>query len=399
MKKHIFTIALLGLVVLGCSKPSGGYAGSDHYESLKDGGYAGGSFGATGGGQGGGGEAGVITAAEWSDLLNWEYWGGLMTGDWSKMNTYWGLNTTKRVAVKVADEAGKPVNRCKVSLVSGETVKWETYTDNKGEANLWLAVTNIQDPVQISSCSILLDGQKQEGAPALWAFSATEPVVNEYTVQAKDVVYPNVDIAFVVDATGSMSDEIAFLKEDLQSILGKVQLMITDLTMYTGTVFYRDQGDLYLTRNSPFTTDISSTMAFIEKQEAEGGGDTPEAVHTALDVALKQLQWHNDAYVKMMFLLLDAPAHKDHDGVIESLQASITGFAAKGVKIIPVFCSSGEKECEFMCRQFAILTGGTYVFLTDDSGVGNEHVTPTVGDYQIEHLNNLIYRLILKYTE
>lgn len=397
MKKHIFTIALLGLVVLGCSK--GGYSDvSGHYESLKDGGHAGESFGATGGGQGGGGEAGVITAAEWSDLMYWDYWGGLMTADWSKMNTYWGLSTTKRVAVKVADEAGKPVNRCKVSLVSGETVKWETYTDNKGEANLWLAVTNIQDPTQISSCSILLDGQKQEGAPSMWAFNEI-PVVNEYTVQAKEVVYPNVDIAFVVDATGSMSDEIAFLKEDLQDILSKVQLMITDLSMYTGSVFYRDQGDLYLTRLSPFTSDISSTMAFIKEQWAEGGGDTPEAVHTALDVALKQLQWHNDAYAKMAFLLLDAPAHKDHEGVIESLQASITAFAANGIKIIPVFCSSGEKECEFMCRQFAILTGGTYVFLTDDSGVGGDHVTPTVGDYQIEHLNNLIYRLIIKYTE
>ena len=175
--------------------------------------------------------------------------------------------------------------------------------------------------------------------------------------------------------------------------------MITDLSMYTGSVFYRDQGDLYLTRLSPFTSDISSTMAFIKEQWAEGGGDTPEAVHTALDVALKQLQWHNDAYAKMAFLLLDAPAHKDHEGVIESLQASITAFAANGIKIIPVFCSSGEKECEFMCRQFAILTGGTYVFLTDDSGVGGDHVTPTVGDYQIEHLNNLIYRLIIKYTE
>ena len=52
-----------------------------------------------------------------------------------------------------------------------------------------------------------------------------------------------------------------------------------------------------------------------------------------------------------------------------------------------------------MCRQFAILTGGTYVFLTNDSGVGGEHLEATVGSYQVEHLNTLIVRLITKYIQ
>jgi len=397
MKKNFFTIALLGLVAMACTSSKGGFvAGESRYDFYGEGEP---DSVAPGGGQGGGGEAGVVTAAEWNDLLNWDFWGGLMKGEWSNYNTFWGLNTSKRVAVKVADESGNPVNRCAVSLVCGERKYWETLTDNKGEANLWLAVTDIQDQTQIENCSIIIDGIKQESAPLLWTFSATEPVVNEYTVQAKDVVYPNVDIAFIVDATGSMQDEIDFLKKDLQDILSNVRQMQTSHSLYTGTVFYRDQGDLYLTRHSAFTTDISSTIAFIGEQEADGGGDIPEAVHTALEVALKQLQWHNDAYAKLAFLVLDAPAHHDHQGVIESMQASIAGYAAKGIKIIPVFCSSWEKECEFMSRQFAILTGGTYVFLTDDSGVGGDHIQATVGQYQIEHLNNLLYRLILKYTE
>jgi hypothetical protein len=96
-------------------------------------------------------------------------------------------------------------------------------------------------------------------------------------------------------------------------------------------------------------------------------------------------------------MILDAPAHKDIQGVVESMQKSIEQFSAKGIKIIPVFCSSYSKDCEFMCRQFAVLTGGTYVFLTDDSGVGNGHVVASVGDYQVEKLNELIIRLIDKY--
>jgi hypothetical protein len=52
-----------------------------------------------------------------------------------------------------------------------------------------------------------------------------------------------------------------------------------------------------------------------------------------------------------------------------------------------------------MCRQFAILTNGTYVFLTNDSGVGGEHIEASVGEYQVESLQGLIVRLITKYIQ
>ena len=42
-------------------------------------------------------------------------------------------------------------------------------------------------------------------------------------------------------------------------------------------------------------------------------------------------------------------------------------------------------------------TGGTYTFLTDDSGVGGSHLEPTVGEYQVEQLNDLLVRLIEQY--
>ena len=407
MKTRLLAIsALLGLVALACSRPSAPImdeAGKDaSYEFPGEYGDAdgpGGRYGG-GGGQGGGGEAGVITAAEWNDLLNWDFWGKLMTGNYSGMNNYWGLNTAKRVAIKTVDSQGNPAKCLPVKLLSGEKCCWETITDNRGEANLWLAVTDIQDPTSVSNTRVVINGIEQSGAPALWAWDATEPVINEYTVEPNPSLSNTVDIAFIVDATGSMTDEIDFLKSDLESILTNVSQMETERSIFTGTVFYRDaDGDEYLTKFSPFTSDISSTMSFIGQQYADGGGDIPEAVHTALEAALTDLQWHTSAYSKMAFLILDAPAHKDHQGVIASLQNSIATFAARGIKVIPVFCSSGEKECEFMCRQFAILTGGTYVFLTNDSGVGGEHIEASVGDYQVEHLNTLIVRLITKYID
>ena len=47
----------------------------------------------------------------------------------------------------------------------------------------------------------------------------------------------------------------------------------------------------------------------------------------------------------------------------------------------------------------AITTNGTYVFITDDSGIGESHLQASVGDYQVELLNDLMVRLINKYAE
>ncbi|MCB0845041.1 MAG: hypothetical protein KDE26_17455, partial [Bacteroidetes bacterium] len=57
-----------------------------------------------------------------------------------------------------------------------------------------------------------------------------------------------------------------------------------------------------------------------------------------------------------------------------------------------------NKETEFLMRFFALATNGTYVFITDDSGIGNDHLEPTVGDFEVEYLNELIIRLVKEYS-
>ncbi len=397
MKKLLY-LGIAVLALAGCDKEfyyidaDGKFGEGEAYTA--DGGISN-----PGGGQGGGGEAGVLTAAEWNDLDNWNFWGGLMNGqDYTEMNTYWGLNTSGRIACKVVDAAGAPVVGAKLELKSADgAVVWTSLSDNEGKANLWAGAFGKENQKDVSAYTVSVDGVLQDGAPKLTSWSASVIDENVYTLASAPETGNVVDIAFVVDATGSMGDEIDFLKKDLESILTQVGQKQTSRSILTGTVFYRDTDDDYLTITSPFTSEISSTVAFVKQQEAGGGGDWPEAVHTALEVTLKELQWSSNAYSKLAFMILDAPAHQDHQGVIESLQKSMSKFSANGIKIIPVFCSSHSKDCEFMCRQFAVLTGGTYVFLTDDSGVGNGHVVASVGDYQVEKLNELIIRLIDKY--
>ena len=402
MKKLIYA-CIAALAVAGCSKSDfyidadGKYSGGESFSA--DGGASGEGAGEPGNGLAGNGESGVLTAGEWNDLDNWNYWGGIINGqDYAKFNRYWGLYTANRFACKVVDAAGAPVVGAKLELKSADgDVLWTSKTDNSGIANLWADVFKEESTVNLETCTVSIDGVLQAGNPKVSAWTSAKIEENVYTVASAGSPGNQVDIAFIVDATGSMTDEIDFLKKDLADILTKVGQTQSAFSIFTGTVFYRDEGDDYLTRTSEFTTDISATAAFVKDQYAAGGGDCPEAVHTALETTLTQLQWHTNAYAKIAFMILDAPAHKDHQGVIESMQKSISKFSEAGIKIIPVFCSSDRKDCEFMCRQFAILTGGTYVFLTNDSQVGNSHIVPSVGEYQVEKLNELIIRLINKY--
>ena len=394
MKNSVIVLlaALAGFV--SCSKE--GFIGYDRdgdYSGMYDMPMGGGNYPGRPGGQ-----AGVLTAGEWNDLDHWDFWSGLMTSDaYKSMPRYWGLYTPRRVAVRVADAAGKRLPAVRIVLEQNQETVWSTLTDNLGEASLW--VEPFKEQADAENLAIVIDGVRQNGAPKVSPFNVQqeEADVNFYIIDKAREAEKKADVAFIVDATGSMGDEIDFLKKDLMDILDRVKGGQGDITLRTGTVFYRDENDDYLTKYSQFTDDYRETVKYISMQHARGGGDLPEAVHTALETGLQNLAWNTSARARIAFLILDAPAHQDHQGVIESLQASVRQYAESGIKLIPVYCSGPSKECEFMCRFFAILTGGTYVFLTDDSGVGEDHVEASVGQFQVEPLNDLIARLIAKY--
>ena len=390
MKKTILlaVAGLLGLV--SCSTYDYGLSEKGAYSM--DGVAGPGSMG------GPGGQAGVLTAGEWNDLAHWDFWSGLMTSQgYGGMSEYWRMYTPRRVAVRVADAAGKRLPAIRIVLEQNQEAIWSTLTDNQGEADLWVDPFHAQ--AGTDNLVVVIDGKPQASAPKLspWNVQQEEAEVNFYVRDRAKAAEKRADIAFIVDATGSMGDEIEFLKRDLMDILDRVKGGQGEIGLRTGAVFYRDEGDDYVTKFSPFTDDYRKTIQYIAMQNAAGGGDLPEAVHSALEAGLQSLAWNTSARARIAFLVLDAPAHQDHQGVVESLQASIREYARQGIKLIPVFCSSPSKECEFMCRFFSVLTGGTYVFLTDDSGVGNDHLEPSVGEFQVEPLNDLLARLIAKY--
>ena len=378
--------------------------GDDAYTSdvTPDGDYGGEAAepgGSTEPGENGNTQAGRVTAGEWCDLDNWAFWGGLMTGqDFSDKSEYWKFWTNNRIAVVVTDKEDKPVSGVKVSLERTNNEIWSTVTDNLGHAECWLGLFQKEAQADPSGLTLKVNGKAWDTTPAITGWDCPNGVsVNKIVLEQATPAAEKADIAFIVDATGSMMDEIQFLKDDLMDILKKVEAKQGGVTFRTGSIFYRDEGDAYLTRSSNFTNNFSTTLDFISRQSADGGGDYPEAVHTALEKGLQDLSWSEDAKTKLVFMLLDAPAHH-YDSVITSLQTSIKAYSAGGIKIIPIAASGVDKSTEFMLRFFATVTGGTYVFITNDSGIGGDHIEASVGEYQVEMLNDLIIRLIEKYT-
>ena len=206
--------------------------------------------------------------------------------------------------------------------------------------------------------------------------------VNIIRVQQPCLAPSVVDIAFVVDATASMGDEIQYLQAELRDVMAKAKDSLASTTINLGSVFYRDAGDAYVTRTTNLSTNMQQTMDFIGHQQAGGGGDFPEAVEQALAVAMDDLSWTSQAKARLLFLILDAPPHENPQ-VLASLQQSIRKAAAKGIRIIPITASGIDKSTEYLMRSMALATNGTEVFLTDDSGVGNAHIKPTTDKFDV----------------
>lgn len=382
MKKLYFLLFIAALLLSACARPDDGMHDdySMHSKESKD-------------GQGGiQPQGGLVTAGEWNDLDNWAFYQKtLMKEPFKGFPDDWQMYTNHRIAVAITAK-NKPAANATVTLFRNDTPIWTAKTDNLGRAELWVGA--FQKEKELNPTLLRLKVNEQ------WVSTATisETQVNRI---ALDETLPSptnlVQIAFMVDATGSMGDELEFLKMDLKKVINEVQKTNTQLKISTATVFYRDEGDEYVVKHSPFTEDINQTTEFISQQRADGGGDFPEAVDKAL-VQLNQLQWQPEARTRIAFLVLDAPPH-NKSAVISSIQYSVKTAAASGIKLIPVVASGIDKTTEFLMRFIAMYTNGTYVFITDHSGIGNKHLEPSVGEYQVEKLSDLMVRLIKKYSE
>ena len=344
-------------------------------------------------------KSGLLTAGEWNDLDNWKFWSGILNdNDFYGKTEYWKFFPKNLVAVRLVDANGTGFANVTVELLKRDSLEFATKTDNEGYAYCWINLfSDEKKELEAKDFSLKVNGEHFKGPFKLTAKGDEKLNVNVIFKKGIKHAKAKADVAFIVDATGSMRDEIQFLKSDLTQIINHASAE-SKVALRTAALFYRDVGDEFLTRHDDFSNDVSKTQKYISEQDADGGGDYPEAVHTALEASLQNLSWDASARSRIAFLILDAPAHYEPQ-IIESLQKSIALYAKNGIKLIPVAASGVDKDTEFMLRFFDVSTGGTYVFLTDDSGIGNSHIKASVGDHKIESLADLMVRLIKKYVK
>jgi uncharacterized protein YegL len=200
---------------------------------------------------------------------------------------------------------------------------------------------------------------------AAHAGSRARPIAQ---TQIQPAAAPRVEVAFVLDTTGSMSGLIDGAKRKIWSIANQLASGQPRPVVRIALVAYRDRGDAYVTRIHELTEDIDAIYADLQQIAADGGGDTPESVNQALHEAVTRLAWSSDPNVyRSIFLVGDAPPHLDYQDDVP-FATSVASARQKGIAINAVQCGD-YAETTPIWRQIASTGGGSYAAIAQDGGM------------------------------
>ena len=324
--------------------------------------------------------AGTLTAGEIKDAKDFENWRSLWNdAEWDGLRKARGLYADNVISVSTL-----PMQY--VRLFDGETLVFTAVSDIFGAATLVFPDSLKGKELTVQS----IDATRTVTCTPGTSVSFTE------TMKFAPAQPQMLDLMLMIDTTGSMGDELEYLKVEIKDVIERVQKE-QKISVRLSVNFYRDEGDEYVVKYYDFRDDIDDCVKILGEQSANGGGDWPEAVHTALGNVL-QHSWRENA-VKLCFFVLDAPPHDESEiqGINEGMLKDLNAIAGNGIRIIPVVSSGADLSVEALMRSWAVMTGGTYLFLTNHSGIGGDHQTPTDTEYEIEPLNDCMVRVVKDY--
>jgi len=205
---------------------------------------------------------------------------------------------------------------------------------------------------------------------------------------------PIVEVAFVLDTTGSMGPLIEGAKRKIWSIATTIVETNPDAEIRMGLVAYRDIGDEYVTKTFNLTTDIQDLYAQLLELKARGGGDWPESVNEALHVGVTKLSWTQDPEVRrIMFLVGDAPPHMDY--AQDTKYPEVLRMARERGITVNAVQAGGARDTERVWREIAQMGHGRYIPIPQDGG--QLVIIETPFDVEIIELQGRINGTVIPY--
>lgn len=331
------------------------------------------------------GRAGLLTAGDVDDNLNW----GAFQRYVARARRGQDRSTPRvdlddRLMVRVVDAVGQPVANARLTIEAEGGRRARRLTTEAGTDGR-LALFPVYDfGPGVRRLRLRAEAPDRRG-------EAVALTVDDLTGDRPHAL----DLAVVIDVTGSMGDELAYLASEFESIVRRVERRYRGTDLRFALVAYRDHGDDMVVRSFPFVRSAREMQQQLGGLRAQGGGDYPEAMDEALQAAV-DLDWRTGEVARVAFLVADAPPHPEG---VDRFLGAVRQARAAGVRVYPLAASGVGDAAEYLMRHAAVLTQARHLFLTDDSGIGNSHQEPKIPCYAVTQLDGLITRVIASELE
>ena len=310
-----------------------------------------------------------------------------------------GLDMSSRIRFRVVDAAGRPVNDASVRVhasrhgLSGQVDEFFGRTHADGVWDLFPAVHGYGSRFQQGRVVVEALGMRGTADVYLLPPQGDGQDIVLRLDQVRAPATRALDLAFMIDVTGSMEDELRFVNREVADIVARVRAEVPEASVRVGAVFYRDRNDTPALQRIAFSGDVAGFARAMTSVHASGGGDYPEDMHAGLHQALAGLGWRSGNVARVLVAIADAPP-KNYGTGFGHREAMLHASRA-GIRLLPVAASGADREVEFLFRAMGAATSTPYVYLTDDSGLGNPHMEADTDRVAVEYFHDLLTRMVI----
>jgi Mg-chelatase subunit ChlD len=293
-----------------------------------------------------------VKAGEWDDNANYREFQKWL-GSESRVGFH-KVDVRDRQFIVVRDADGKAIPRCGLTIRDEKQHGVSLTTTASGRALLFPHAEGLEGEL---SATAHCDGLEKT---VRFAANRADNVVDLKMSGARKAPVREVDLGFVLDTTGSMSEEITAVKATIQKVARS--LAGENVKIKVGLVEYKDRVDPFVTKVYPMTEDLARFSRQVEGLSAGGGGDYPESVNEGLHVALNRLDWGAGGAVKMAVLVGDAPPHLDYANDFD-YAVDMKDAAHRGIQVFTIAASGMDELGQVVWRQIAQYTDATNLFV------------------------------------